>query len=114
MKKGFAGYATRFVDPCLGFATGWNYFFKYVILLPTNLTASGLIIQYWKPDLNVAIFVTVFGIGIVVLNVRKSHDSVIRSSAHIWHIALSRLNLRPRTILPSKHGPTMISAYLSA
>lgn len=32
MKKGFAGYATRFVDPCLGFATGWNYFFKYVSL----------------------------------------------------------------------------------
>ncbi|QDS74884.1 hypothetical protein FKW77_003610 [Venturia effusa] len=68
MKKGFAGYATRFVDPCLGFATGWNYFLKYVILLPTNLTASGMIIQYWKPDLNVAIFVTIFGIGLVVLN----------------------------------------------
>lgn len=68
MKKGFAGYATRFVDPCLGFATVWNYFLKYVILLPTNLTASGMIIQYWKPDLNVAIFVTVFGLGLVALN----------------------------------------------
>lgn len=29
-KKGFAGYATRFVDPALGFALGWNYLFKYV------------------------------------------------------------------------------------
>ncbi|TID15287.1 dicarboxylic amino acid permease [Venturia nashicola] len=67
-RLGFAGYATRFVDPCLGFATGWNYFLKYVILLPTNLTASGMIIQYWKPDLNVAIFVTIFGIGLVALN----------------------------------------------
>lgn len=29
-KKGFAGYATRFVDPALGFALGWNYLLKYV------------------------------------------------------------------------------------
>jgi amino acid permease len=29
-KKGFAGYATRFVDPALGFALGWNYLMKYV------------------------------------------------------------------------------------
>lgn len=29
-KKGFAGYATRFVDPALGFALGYNYLFKYV------------------------------------------------------------------------------------
>lgn len=29
-KKGFAGYATRFVDPAFGFALGWNYLFKYV------------------------------------------------------------------------------------
>lgn len=51
------------------FATGWNYFAKYLILLPTNLTASGLIIQYWRPDLNVAIWVTVFGLSLVFLNV---------------------------------------------
>jgi amino acid transporter len=29
-KKGFSGYATRFVDPALGFALGWNYLMKYV------------------------------------------------------------------------------------
>ena len=39
-KKGFAGYATRFVDPALGFALGWNYLMKYVSL-PT-LTMSNL------------------------------------------------------------------------
>ena len=29
-KKGFPGYATRFVDPAFGFALGWNYALKYV------------------------------------------------------------------------------------
>lgn len=95
MDKGFGGYATRFVDPALGYvvcvfhfrkvkivveglsnivryhsyATGWNYFFKYAIVLPNNLTAAGIIIQYWRPDLNVAIFVTVFAVVIVFVNV---------------------------------------------
>ncbi|KAM0550258.1 hypothetical protein ACHAPJ_008927 [Fusarium lateritium] len=68
MDKGFAGYATRFVDPALGYATGWNYFCKYAIVLPNNLTAAGIIIQYWRPDLNIAIFVTVFAVVIVLLN----------------------------------------------
>ncbi|KAF9873897.1 dicarboxylic amino acid permease [Colletotrichum karsti] len=66
--KGFAGYATRFVDPALGYATGWNYFLKYIVVLPNNLTAAGIIIQYWRPDLNVAIFVTTFTVAIVAVN----------------------------------------------
>ncbi|KAH7013332.1 amino acid permease/ SLC12A domain-containing protein [Ilyonectria destructans] len=69
MNKGFGGYASRMVDPAFGFATGWNYYFKYIIATPANLTAAGLIIQYWRPDLNVAIWITIFGITIVVVNV---------------------------------------------
>ncbi|KAF2423079.1 hypothetical protein EJ08DRAFT_596418 [Tothia fuscella] len=69
MKKGFAGYATRFVDPALGFATGWNYFFKYIVLQPTNLTATGLLLQYWFKHLNVGIWIAVFGTCIVFLNI---------------------------------------------
>lgn len=33
-KKGFSGYATRFVDPAMGFALGYNYLLKYVRLCP--------------------------------------------------------------------------------
>ncbi|EEU35075.1 uncharacterized protein NECHADRAFT_44875 [Fusarium vanettenii 77-13-4] len=69
MDKGFGGYATRMVDPAFGFATGWNYFFKYIMVTPTNLTAAGLVIQYWRPDLNVAIWITVFGAVIITINV---------------------------------------------
>lgn len=57
------------------FATGWNYFFKYIMATPTNLTATGLILQYWRPDLNVAIWITVFGILIITVNVRASVQS---------------------------------------
>ncbi|KAJ4309154.1 hypothetical protein N0V94_009054 [Neodidymelliopsis sp. IMI 364377] len=69
MDQGFSGYAERFVDPALGFATGWNYFFKYATVLANNLTAAGLIIQYWRPDLNVGIWVTVFAVLVITINV---------------------------------------------
>ncbi|KAK4149259.1 amino acid permease/ SLC12A domain-containing protein [Chaetomidium leptoderma] len=67
-KKSFSGYASRFVDPAMGFATGWNYFFKYVIVLPNNLTATGILIQKWRPDINVSVWIVVFGIAIILCN----------------------------------------------
>ena len=51
------------------FATGWNYFFKYAFATPTNLTAAGLLVQYWRPDLNVAIWITIFGVAVILINV---------------------------------------------
>ncbi|EKG10261.1 Amino acid/polyamine transporter I [Macrophomina phaseolina MS6] len=68
MDQGFPGYATRFADPALGFATGYNYFCKYVVVLANNLTAAGLIIQYWRPDLNSGIFITTFAVPIIFVN----------------------------------------------
>lgn len=88
MQKGFAGYATRFVDPALGYAAGWNYFFKYAIVLPNNLTAAGIIIQYWRPDLNVAIFVAAFTVVIVALNLL--HVSFF-GEAEFWMSAVKLL-----------------------
>lgn len=68
MDKAFSGYPGRYVDPALGFAAGWNYVFKYSIVLSANLSALGVIIQYWRKDLNVAIFITVFLVVIVISN----------------------------------------------
>ncbi|KAJ7709955.1 dicarbixylic amino acid permease [Mycena rosella] len=45
--KGFAGYATRFVDPALGFALGYNYLIKYLVVTPNNLNAAGVVVTYW-------------------------------------------------------------------
>ncbi|KAG0681123.1 hypothetical protein C6P42_004363 [Pichia californica] len=68
MDKAFSGYPARYVDPALGFAAGWNYFFKYAIVLSANLSALGVIIQYWRKDLNVSIFISVFLVAIIFVN----------------------------------------------
>lgn len=63
------------------FSTGWNYFFKYVIVLPNNLTVTGIILAYWRPDLNVSIWIVVFGVIIIGVNVgTRLHNSWILPS----------------------------------
>lgn len=56
----FTSYAARFVDPSLGFAMGWIYWFSWAITYALELTAAGLIIQYWNASLSVGIFIAVF------------------------------------------------------
>jgi yeast amino acid transporter len=64
----FTAYATRFCDPSLGFAMGWIYWFSWAVTYALELTASGLIIQYWAPDLNIGIFIGVFWAVITAIN----------------------------------------------
>ncbi|KAF8163259.1 dicarboxylic amino acid permease [Crassisporium funariophilum] len=65
-KKGFAGYATRFVDPALGFALGWNYLMKYLIVTPNNINAAGVVIQYWTKQVHMAVWMVLF-IGLIFI-----------------------------------------------
>ncbi|KAL3420577.1 dicarboxylic amino acid permease [Phlyctema vagabunda] len=69
MEKRFSGYATRYCDPALGFVTGWNYLIKYRVLLANNLAATSLVINYWNDKINAGVWITVFGVAIVLLNV---------------------------------------------
>ncbi|KNZ74228.1 Dicarboxylic amino acid permease [Termitomyces sp. J132] len=59
-KKGFSGYATRFADPALGFALGWNYLIKYLIVTPNNINAAGVVVQYWTQKVHIAIWMVIF------------------------------------------------------
>ncbi|KAI9892346.1 MAG: hypothetical protein M1814_001547 [Vezdaea aestivalis] len=70
LSSGFTGYATRFCDPALGFALGWTYWFKYIIVTPNQLTAAALVIQYWLPRdrVNPGVWITVFLVLIVSIN----------------------------------------------
>jgi amino acid transporter len=49
---------------------GWNYWFKYIIVTPNNLTATSLVIQYWLPrtKVNPGVFIAIFLVVIVIIN----------------------------------------------
>jgi amino acid transporter len=64
----FTQYAARFADPSLGFSMGWIYWFSWSITYALELTAAGLIIQWWDSSLNIGIFITIFWVPITAVN----------------------------------------------
>ncbi|OTA80435.1 hypothetical protein M434DRAFT_401762 [Hypoxylon sp. CO27-5] len=70
MSAGFTGYASRFCDPSLGFALGWTYWLKYIIVTPNQLTAAALVIQFWLPRdrVNPGVWIAIFLVAILSIN----------------------------------------------
>jgi len=66
---GFYTYSIRFLDPSWGFAMGWNYVFQWVIVLPLELTVASFTIQYWNKDISVAVWITLFWVFIIIINI---------------------------------------------
>ncbi|TDZ74969.1 Amino-acid permease inda1 [Colletotrichum trifolii] len=66
---GFYTYSIRFLDPSWGFAMGWNYVFQWVIVLPLELTVCSFTIQYWNKEISTAVWITVFWVFIIIINV---------------------------------------------
>lgn len=64
----FAVYATRFVDPSFGFAAGWNYAMFWVVVLPLELVAASLAIEFWNSSINTVVWVAIFYVLILGLN----------------------------------------------
>jgi len=46
----FAVYADEFCGPFAGFVTGWSYWFMWVATAMAELTAIGIYVRFWFPD----------------------------------------------------------------
>lgn len=44
--------AERFVDPAFSFAMGWNYWYNWTIILPAELSAAAVLIDFWDSNTN--------------------------------------------------------------
>lgn len=64
----FSTYATRFVDPALGFALGWNYWFNWAITLAVDVSTAAIVMQFWLPDIPGWIFSSVALFLIFLIN----------------------------------------------
>lgn len=47
----FSYYATKYWGKFPGFLAGWNYWFDYIIVSMAELTAVGIYMNFWFPDL---------------------------------------------------------------
>lgn len=88
---GFIRHATKFVEPALGAATGWNfcelllYIFSWLrrkirhfayrqlgytmaITVPAEISAAATVIQFWNKSINPGVWITIFLVVIIILN----------------------------------------------
>lgn len=61
-------YGYRYVSRSMGFALGYLYWYALGILVPYEITAAGLVINYWPNDVNIAVWMTIMTVVIVALN----------------------------------------------
>lgn len=64
----FVTYNTRFVDPSFGFAMAWNYALQWLIVLPLELVACSITINYWDTTINHDLWVAIFYVVICSIN----------------------------------------------
>lgn len=64
----FNVYASRFIDPSVGFAVAWNYFFQFLVLLPLELVAGSITMTYWITSVNPDVWVLIFYLVVISIN----------------------------------------------
>ena len=47
----FSTYAEEFVGPWAGFVTGWSYWFMWIVICMAEITAVGVYVHYWFPQI---------------------------------------------------------------
>ena len=61
--------AERFVDPAFSFTMGWNYWYNWTIILPAELSASAVLVNYWNRNINLnSAWIIIFLCVVVVIN----------------------------------------------
>ena len=66
---GFTTYATRFIDESFGFANNFNYMLQWLCVLPLEIVAASITVNYWGTDPKYRDgFVALFWVVIVIIN----------------------------------------------
>lgn len=82
----FYTYVMRFVDPSWGFAMGGDYAISWLTVLPFELTAASLTIQFWRTDSNVGVWITLFLVvlSVILVSVAMGRSSSFSASSRSW------------------------------
>lgn len=64
----FETYSTRYVDKAFGFMMGWNYWYCCTMTISVELVAATILMKYWFPDSNSALWSALFMVLLLGLN----------------------------------------------
>jgi amino acid transporter len=52
-----------------GFAVGWDYAIGWLTVLPFELTAAGITIQFWTTSVNIGVWITIFLVLLTIIQI---------------------------------------------
>lgn len=64
----FSFFANKYWGPFAGFASGWNYWVLYVLVSMAELTAIGVYVQFWWPEIPLWVSSLFFFLTINIIN----------------------------------------------
>ncbi|KAI0094677.1 amino acid permease [Irpex rosettiformis] len=65
---GHIALAERFVDPGWAFAMGWNYWYNWAIILPAELSAAAVLMNFWNQTVNNAVWIVMCLVVVIFIN----------------------------------------------
>ncbi|KAK4193201.1 amino acid permease/ SLC12A domain-containing protein [Podospora australis] len=62
-------FTNRYVDGSLAFASGWNYWYAYAILVAAEASAGAILLDYWDTPVPAAVWITIILVVCLALNI---------------------------------------------
>jgi amino acid transporter, AAT family len=64
----FVTYANEFIHPVVGCGVGWSYWANWVVFVPSEMIAAGIIMNHYVPTVGVIYWAIGFGIVLTIIN----------------------------------------------
>lgn len=64
----FVTYANEFIHPAVGCGVGWSYWINWVVFVPSEMIAAGIIMNHFVPTIGVLWWAAGFGALLTMLN----------------------------------------------
>jgi len=66
---GFIEFSSRYIDPAVGFATGWQFWFQTAMTAAVEVVAAAIVISYWDENTkHLPIYIAVLLVGTIAIN----------------------------------------------
>ena len=97
----FASYSGKFIDPALGFAMGWNYWFNWAITVAVDVSTAAIVLRYWFHNVplwvfSLAVLLIIFLINVLTVSSFGETEywlSIIKVIAVIFFIIVGMLTI---------------------
>lgn len=108
MRRGIFEFGIRFLDPSIGFAFGWAYFYTAAMLVCTEFASVATVMGYWDSTTNAGVWIMMALVVCLALNIfavkyahlSEDYHSNLLMGQPISPDTMERVNSSSR---PSKH-----------